>query len=340
MGHGEPVDVKSFRRRLLETRGEALLDRTGLRGREWDRWLNGNLAVLPGEVDEYLQGHNHRLAELSSRYRRITHDGVRHSKWTDAFATTNIPLQSFRSDCAFLWQYRDLNLPSSYSLTYFYLLSQKGSASLLDVLSDDDMFGAYGVEISGRYITRDLLDSVAELSFLSDTGALDGSDVRVLDIGSGYGRFALRLAGGMRNVSVICVDAVAVSTFICEFYTNYRREPAVRVVPLDEIDHAFGEPFDLAVNIHSFSECSAAAVSWWLKLVDKIGVRRLFIVPNALSNEGATLLSRETDCSRVPLEPLFASHNYKLQALRPKYACQAVQQCGVSPTHYYLFEHC
>ena len=41
--------------------------------------------------------------------------------------------------------------------------------------------------------------------------------------------------------------------------------PPARVVALDEVGEGL-EPgaFDLAVNIHSFPECTYAAVEWWM----------------------------------------------------------------------------
>ena len=56
---------------------------------------------------------------------------------------------------------------------------------------------------------------------------------------------------------MFCVDAVAISTFICEYYLGFRgADDRASVVPLDELDSLLAlQPIDLAVNIHSFSEC-------------------------------------------------------------------------------------
>jgi hypothetical protein len=58
-----------------------------------------------------------------------------------------------------------------------------------------------------------------------------------------------------------CVDAVPESTFLCEYCLRYRGvEGAASVVALDELERLPVDGLDLAVNIHSFSEMSIAAI--------------------------------------------------------------------------------
>ena len=136
------------------------------------------------------------------------------------------------------------------------------------------------------------------------------------------------------------MDAVAESTFVCEYYLRFRGvEDRARVVPLDEIDAALGrEPVDVAVNVHSWSECPLGAVEWWLDLLARQAVRHLMIVPNSEDHGGTRLTSMEPDRSHRDLLPALAARGYRQVACEPKYLDPAVQRHGVSPTRHWLFE--
>ncbi len=145
---------------------------------------------------------------------------------------------------------------------------------------------------------------------------------------------------------MFCVDAVAISTFICEYYLGFRgADDRASVVPLDELDSLLAlQPIDLAVNIHSFSECPIASIAAWLDIVTAHDVRYLFIVPNGPGTKGSRLLSTEgraadgSEPEPRDFLPLIADRGYELLIEEPKYREELVQQYGVSPTRYYLFE--
>ncbi len=143
----------------------------------------------------------------------------------------------------------------SFALAYYYLKSTD-RLRLFDRLSEDQAFGVNFYEvIEGRLVTRDLLDSVAELNFLERHIAISQrTAVVVLDIGAGYGRLAHRSVAALPSIErYLCTDAVATSTFICEHYLRYRGVNArAQVIPLHEIRSALRRyPVDLAINIHS-----------------------------------------------------------------------------------------
>src|SRR5262249_1073879 len=146
---------------------------------------------------------------------------------------------------------------------------------LLSTLTDDDWFGNFLFTIDGRSVSRDLLDSLIELYFLDRQLSLSSmAKAAILDIGAGYGRLAHRVSEALPNVaSCWCTDAVAQSTFVSEFYLTFRRSRA-RVIPLDEIESALkiSTP-DIAINTHSFSECRMDAIDWWLRLLERTGVK-------------------------------------------------------------------
>jgi hypothetical protein len=107
------------------------------------------------------------------------------------------------------------------------------------------------------------------------------------------------------------------------------------VVPLDEIDAALREdPVDLAINIHSFSECRLPAIEWWIRFLSKHGVKNLLIVPNHTEGDDEPLLSSTGE----EILPVLKRHGYQQIASEPKYLDPVVQQHGVEPSYYHLFE--
>jgi hypothetical protein len=108
------------------------------------------------------------------------------------------------------------------------------------------------------------------------------------------------------------------------------------VALLDEITETLGRnQVQLATNIHSFPECSLDTIAWWLSLLREHGVRFLMVVPNG---DGTRFLCAEPGGARLDFFPSFQSYGYKLIAKRPKYKAASIQQYGVSPGYYYLFE--
>lgn len=335
------------RLREKEGRYEAVLARLGLS----DGDLTGpSAAEDPGAAGTTATAHptagDARLRELSERYRHSGHPVLGHSLWDDEFVAREVDLAHFRGDMAYVWQLRDLNAEVHYLVTLLYLMSAD-RLDLLDRLGEDGAFGARTYRLGERTVSRDLLDSVSEICFLEETLHLsEREQTSVLDIGAGYGRLAHRLAEAFGDkVHVSCVDAVATSTFLCEYYLSYRGvQDRTTVVPLDELDaHLADHPIDLAVNIHSFSECTAATIAGWLDVLAAHDVAHLMIVPNAWVHGGTRLESLEDmgDPGRpqrhTDFEPLLAERGYRLVTRRPKYSDALVQRHGISPTHYWLF---
>jgi hypothetical protein len=296
---------------------------------------------VPEGAEAILRPDHPRLAELRARYAAFAPPALAPSLWSPATVAT-IDLKYFRGDNAFVFQFQDWNAEVAYILTACYLrtIDQLG---LLGRLQEDGLFGAYVFPFErDTVVSRDLLDSISEITFLEEAlGLSTRSGWSILDIGAGYGRLAHRLVeslGGLRKV--LCADAIAESTFLCEYYLQFRgASPRAQAVPLDAIEDALaGNHVDLAVNIHSFSECSLASAGWWLDLLVRHDIERLMIVPNPDDHGGKRLLSREPDGSRLDLLPALVERGYRLATGRPKYALPAVQRHGVSPTHFYLFE--
>ena len=157
-------------------------------------------------------------------------------------------------------------------------------AGWIEALGEDGAFGCPTEVVDGATVSRDLLDSIVEIGFLLDAGVvLAGASV--LDVGAGYGRLACRLTQAVEGCSVWCVDAIAVSTEVCERYILHRKaNPRAMVGSPERLTELFRPGFfDLALNVHSFSECSLGEVRDWLDVLGELGIRRLFHVPHFAS---------------------------------------------------------
>ncbi|MBS0578559.1 MAG: putative sugar O-methyltransferase [Proteobacteria bacterium] len=289
-------------------------------------------------ADTYLTKGNPRLQELEEAYAQLEGPITSPGAWTAEHVRT-INLQCFRATLNYLYQRSGLNMNEmTFSLAYYYLKTMD-RLGLFDRLSEDQAFGVSLSEmIEGRLVTRDLLDSVAELNFLErHLGISQRTGVSVLDIGAGYGRLAYRSLTALPSIErYLCTDAVAVSTFICEYYLRFRGvDSRAHVVPLHEIRKALGrQSVDLAINIYSFSECSVEAIVWWITLLRDHAVPHLMVVPNDVASDGITMLTYDCqDFSRVLTE-----FGYRLVARDPKYLDPIVQKYGPYPAVHFLFE--
>jgi SAM-dependent methyltransferase len=224
-----------------------------------------------------------------------------------------------------------------YALTTFYVKSID-RFGLLQKLKEDDYFGNYTFLIDNKKVSRDLLDSITEIYFLDEHLKISTmNNLNVLDIGAGYGRLAHRMLEGLPNIKTyFCTDAVAVSSFICEYYLRFRKlENRSKVVTLNDIENTLkNNNIDIALNIHSFSECSIHAVEWWISLLEKYHVKYLMIIPNIYVDSNGLMLSHD----RHDISKVVEKHGYKLLVKDPKFRDEVVQKYGINPTHYYLFQ--
>jgi putative sugar O-methyltransferase len=284
---------------------------------------------------DYLRPDNPRLQELQRRYER--HPASYHSLWSRDYLETGLRLDHFRADNIYVHQKRRVT-KSAYILTSHYVRSID-RLGLLDSLRTDDLFGNYVVRLNDDLlVSRELLDSVLEINFLNDhLGLAELNRPVILDIGAGYGRLAHRPVQALPQLeTVLCADAIPESTFLCEFYLKFRDcESKAKVIPLDEVEiELSNQRIDLAINVHSFGECSLRSIEWWLDLIAANQIKYLFIVPNL-----EHLHSWEPDGTHIDYLPLLIERGYKMLIKQPSYAgSQRVQEYGLYPCYYYLFE--
>ena len=291
--------------------------------------------ALPDARSDSSRWDNPRLLELTTRYAAFDPEVTRPASWT-ADKISGADLARFRGDSAYLWQARGRNSNElACALSYFFL--KTGAAGpLLNELGEDGAFGALTVELDRRLVSRDLLDSASEIQFLREHAGLGTTSRTIVDIGAGYGRLTHRIAQAHPvDVRAFATDAVAVSTFLCERYLAFRGLPNATSVPLDEIEALMAStPFDLALNVHSFSECTPEAVAWWTERLAHSKVKRLMVVPNGTAEQARHCRFNDGQ----DMEAIFMRFGYRRAALVPRYADAMVQRYGLEPTWYHLFE--
>ena len=241
--------------------------------------------------------------------------------WPDRVSET-----AFRREGDYLAQLGGGFTPEHYRNTVDYIVRNHLQAWRL---TDDDAFGVVSFDINGMTVTRDLLDSVLEINFLNGLLKFERTaKITVLDIGAGYGRFAHRFTQVFPNAFVYCTDAIEKSSRICESYLKYRGVERARVVSMDEVEK-LSDKIDLAVNIHSWSECTLGAIDAWLRILAEKRVRNLFLVPHSVH-----CLTIEQGGGAACFLPLILDRGFNLVYSRPKFPAGVN---GIYPTQYYLF---
>lgn len=333
--------VRRLRRRLVPRRPgpPAELVRITPEDRKYLTSLYQDTVPLPPRAEAELIPGNPRLVELQRTYEALDLPVLARSRWDHGAVGTFLDLRWFRGETLFVWHYREL--PRISRLKYYLYASYvrgRDHLGLLDRVLEDGMFGCWTFDYPGwNPVSRDLLQSVNELSFLDRVlGVSERRTLSVLDIGAGYGRLAHRTTSAFPNlVDYCCADAVPEATFLSEWYLNFRGcSPPARVVPLDRLDELTPGSFDLAVNIHSFSECPLEAVEWWINLLVRLEVPYLFLVPN----EPEELLTLEPDRSRRDFAASLARAGYVLEHQEPVIDDPAVRDLIPLHDRFHLFQ--
>jgi SAM-dependent methyltransferase len=306
------------------------------------RWLSAKYddrVPLPEGAERELSEDSPRLRELREAYAALDLPVGDRSRWREEAVESFLDLGYFRGDTLITWHYREL--PRITRLKYFLhtlYVGGRDELGLLSRLEEDGAFGCWTFDYPGYgRVSRDLLQSVNELSFLERRlGLSRRPGISVLDVGAGYGRLAHRMTEAFGNVEdYCCVDAIPESTFLCEYYLRYRGAvPPARVVSLDRIDAELAPGhFDLAVAIHIFSECTLAAIEWWVARLRALGVPRLLVVPR----EPTELLSVEHDWTRRDYAPVLERAGYRLEVREPVVDDPAFAQQLELEDHFHLF---
>jgi hypothetical protein len=222
--------------------------------------------------------------------------------WTDWQKLVRDSLPLFAADAVFLGQ----DTPDdTYERWAQYVLDNVELLSRDHQLRDVE-FGARIVDTNALGpVTRAWLEAAIEIDFLKRTLKTQNIDFRqqnYIDIGAGYGRLASAMMPWLKNSSkYLCVDAVPISTFVCEYYTR-RFAPEVQVLTLNEFDSGNNiTGIDVAINIHSWNECSLEQIERWLKIIHKLKIPYLFTVQHNDSYHSWPTPENATNASMRPL---------------------------------------
>lgn len=303
----------------------------------YDTTHHDHRGFLPDGAADHLRRDNPRLRELHERYDALDWPVSVRSRWGEVLSVAWLNLAYFRGDNPYIWHYRESDRVTE--LKYFVLLGYEAALDehqLIERLGEDGAFGAFTFEYPDRPVVgRDLLDSVNELLFLEEElGILSSDGLRVLDIGAGYGRMAHRVSQAVPGLArYTCLDAIPESTFLCEYYTRFRGLEHVEVVELPDVPDLPVGGYDLAFNIHSFSECPLVAIEWWMQQLARLEVPTFFLVPN----EPEGFLSTEPDKTRLDYLGVIERHGYRLTVDRPMYEDRAVRELLEVPDRFCLF---
>ena len=315
-----PALVRAWVRRQAKSaaaRSGYLVTRLDDEARRYARVSHNDAVALPPGAEQTLRSDNPKLIELERAYDALDIAATSHTQWRSGWLGRNLSLAWFRGDNAYVWQFRQLRSAAEARM-YLTLLDveSRDRLGLLKTLEEDGLFGAWTFSYGTRPpVSRDLLDSVNEINYLDARMKLASIDgLRVLDIGAGYGRLAHRMSSALPNLAAYdCIDGVATSTFLCDYYLAHREVPGtVRVVRLDQWT-TLADEYDVAVNVHSFSECSLETIRWWLERIAERNIEWLLIVPNTPDR----LLSTELDGSMLDFAPEVERAGYELVDTRP-----------------------
>ena len=292
---------------------------------------------LPAGAEQLLRADNPDLVKLEEAYNALDVPAAAHTQWRQSFLRRNLSMAWFRGDNAYVWQFRQFGSAARLRM-YLGLLDveSRDELGLFGKLDEDGLFGAWTFKFGDRSpVSRDLLDSINEINYLEQLAGLATKDgLRVLDIGAGYGRLAHRMSSALPNLTAYdCIDGVATSTFLCQYYVDFRKMPdAVRVVELPDHEK-LSDTYDLAVNIHSFSECSLEAINWWLDRIAERDIEWLLIVPNTPDE----LRSTELDGSMKPFRQDVLDRGYELVDSRPVHQSDELRELIDMNDVFYLF---
>lgn len=301
----------------LAARNGYLVMRLDDEAKRYARVSHNDAVPLPAGAEQTLRHDNPRLVEMEQAYDALDIAATSHTQWRSGWLGRNLSMAWFRGDNAYVWQFRTMRGAADARM-YLTLLDveSRDRLGLLKTLEEDGRFGAWTFSYGTRPpVSRDLLDSVNEINYLDARMNLSSiENLRVLDIGAGYGRLAHRMSAALPNLAAYdCIDGVATSTFLCEYYLDHRQVPdTVRVVRLDQWQ-TLADEYDVAVNVHSFSECSLEAIRWWLERIAERNIEWLLIVPNTPYE----LLSTESDGSTRDFAPEVERAGYELVDSRP-----------------------
>ncbi len=174
----------------------------------FDERLHHDPGSLRPEAKDYLREDNPRLLELRAAYERLDWPVRAASRWDQERLGEWLHFGYFRGESMYIWHYRQSDeMARLYYFAFLQYVRARDHRHLLETLGEDGAFGCWTYEFpSLPTCSRDLLDSVNELLYLDRAiGIFDLVNLRMLDIGAGYGRLAHRASQALPGLQSYAV---------------------------------------------------------------------------------------------------------------------------------------
>lgn len=267
------------------------------------------------------------VGELAETYHNL---GLEHGGgvWNEKHLAS-FDVMKFRGDNVYVWQTRVFQ-EIHFFVSYLYAL-KVDKLGLRDKLTETGSFGVETFNFDDRLVSRDLIDSIIEISYLEEKFEISkAKDYQILDIGAGYGRLAKRIQEGFSDIKVSCIDAIPLSTCLSRVYLEDEIEVGkVTVYQLDTLDEVREGAINLAINIHSFSEMSMSSVESWVDFLVEKKIENIFVVPNG----SGLALNDGTDFGGI-----FEKAGYLIASVDDKFRDPDFSRFGIYPSKYFLLK--
>lgn len=178
-------------------------------------------------------------------------------------------------------------------------LRPRDAWGLLDLLQEPLLGGGDTVELSGKRLSLDLLQSIDEFYRLKEALRFEREDALVFcELGAGYGRLADVVLSAMPNATYLIFDLPESLTLSQYYLTTLHpgwkaalypeSEAALSSAPaLKGLRLGFGLPHqlrlvppgavDVFINIYSFMEMSSGQIAAYFDLIDRLKAGALFL---------------------------------------------------------------
>ena len=240
------------------------------------------------------------LIEKYNDFYKKNNFNIKPTVWnpTKSYINTSFT-DDFRRHNAYVWQI-NINFGELYNIT-----KKSDIFSLLDKTKENGSHGCKSLKFDNTIVSRDLLDSVMEITYLK-TKLPNIENMNIIEIGGGYGRLCKRFLDCFPNSNYYVTDGIPQSTY---FSKKYLKEKEDHVVNLFDIENKLSEmQFDIAFNIHSFPECNINDIEWWIKLIHDKKIKYVFFVPNNPTSTDTFLPTNKKES----ILNVFTKYNYEV----------------------------
>lgn len=231
----------------------------------------------------------------------------------------------FRGENAYVWQECQGDNRETYAKYYEKIKAIDVLDKLLDKTKEDGSYGCISYNIDNVIVSRDLLDSILEIYFLKSCFS-NLNELKILDIGAGYGRLCKRYTDCFPGSQYFVTDAIPYSTYCSNLYLGNNNNNVINLFDIEEKLKTI--KIDMAINIHSFPECNINDVEWWIKLINSNKIKYIFFVPNSPDSTPDYILTNDKSSSILDI---FTKYNYKVKHFRNLYTELNIEYSYVAP---------